>query len=62
MNITLDQLASCYEFYASDSSLSSNQRLGQYVWNKLGTTPWPLLYYETDDGRAYDMLYKICIK
>ena len=62
MNITFEQLNACHEFYSSDSSLRSTQRFGQYVYNKLGKTPWPLLFYETDDGKAYDMIYKICVQ
>jgi hypothetical protein len=62
MHLTFEQLTACHDFYMSDSSLRSTQRFGQYVWNKWGREPWPLLYYETDGGKAYDMLYKVCIK
>lgn len=62
LDITRDQLASCHERYITDSSLRSELRFGQYVWNKYGKGRWTRLFYETDNGVAYDMLFAVATK
>lgn len=61
LKLTRQQLSDCYSFYSSDSSLRSQRRFGEYVWNRLapaGAKIWIALYYEADNGKAYDMLHK----
>lgn len=57
--LTKQDLQKAHVTYISDSSLRSELRFGQYIWNKFGVKgkTWPLLYYETDGGRAYNMAY-----
>lgn len=59
LNLTKADLLSSHNKYMNDSSLRSELRFGQYIWNKFGVKgkTWPLLYYETDGGRAYNMAY-----
>jgi len=57
--LTLKQLQEASAFFLSDSSLRSELRFGQYVWNKFGVKDqtWPALFYEKDAGVAYNMAY-----
>jgi hypothetical protein len=61
LELTKQQLQDCWTIWISDSSLRSELRFGQYVYNKFAvsgvTDPWPALFYEKNN--AYSMLYVI---
>ena len=60
LNMTAESLAKACRLYSEDSSLRSELRFGQYIWNKFGPVgqSWPELFYETDNGKAYEMAFK----
>jgi len=62
LSLTQQQLDEGWRFYRSDSSLRSELRFGQYMYNKYATVPcepWPALFYETDSRRAYELLMTV---
>lgn len=62
LNITYEGLRQSYLLWSSDSSLRSELRFGQYIWNKFGIKDqsWPFLFYLTDNGEAYNLAYQQC--
>lgn len=63
MKITTEQLAACWALWINDSSLRSQLRFGQYVWNKFGgkdpgeRKTWPELFYASSE-KAWELLWK----
>lgn len=60
LSCSVEQLSESWRFWLEDKSLQSTLRFGQYIWNKFGKVgkTWPALFYETDRGRAWDMIYQ----
>ena len=62
LSITQTQLDEGWRFYHNDSSLRSELRFGQYMYNKhvpVPCEPWPVLFYERHARTAYELLMTV---
>jgi len=60
MKVTLVELTTGWTTWKNDTSLQSEVRFGQYMWNKYASRhpdqAWPELFY-ADTNKAYELLY-----